>query len=266
MKLYFAGSTKDDFEPIEVSDNKNILLSFFYYKGAMKKYIDNNYSRFDNLLLDSGAFSFYNSGKEICLNKYVESLKESPFKKYFNLDVIGDAEGSFLNYKKMLELNTNPIPVFHADTNLKYLQKYLDSTDFISVGGLVGNKNIERNLDVVFSEIDKGGYDVSVHGLGLTSVPILKKYPFYSVDSTSYVSIIKFARVQQWCGNEFKTFNTLDFFSKKGAKFKDGSTSGYRYFLLHWQQQQYISMINYVNEYRNNKTHVDDYLTQLTLF
>jgi hypothetical protein len=265
MKLYFAVTTKDDFEPVESISQKNILLSFFYYKGAVKEYIDSHKSLYDNILIDSGAFSFFNSGKDILLTDYEIAIKESNFQHYFNLDVIGNAEGSYQNYLRMLENGLNPIPVFHADTPIEYLQKYMERTDFIAVGGLVGNNNIESNLNGIFSEINKINPAVKVHGLGLTKVSIIKNYPFYSVDSSSYCAITKFARASRWTGTGFKSIDTFEYFQRYGIKFKDQSTSGYRYFLIQWQMNQYLQMIDYVNEYRDNKG-LDNYLNQTRLF
>ena len=265
MKLYFAVTTKDDFEPIESLSQKNVLLSYFYYKGQVKKYIDSHQSLYDNILIDSGAFSFYNSGKEILLSDYEKAIKESSFKHYFNLDVIGDAEGSYQNYLKMLDNGLNPIPVFHADTPIQYLREYLDRTDFISVGGLVGNNNIESNLNGIFSEIEKINPNVKVHGLGLTKVDIIKNYPFYSIDSSSYCAITKFARASRWNKTNFKSIDTFEYFQNYGIKFTDGSTSGFRYFLIQWQMNQYLQMIDYVNDYRKRKG-TDNYKQQQSLF
>ena len=266
MILYFAVTTKDDFEPMESLSQKNVLLSFYYYKNQVKDYIDSHASLYDNILIDSGAFSFYNSGKDIQLSDYEKALKESNFKNYFNLDVIGDAEGSYQNYLKMLEHGLNPIPVFHADTPIEYLEKYLDLTDFISVGGLVGNNNIDSNLNGIFNMIEKVNPQTKVHGLGLTKVSIIKSYPFYSVDSSSYCAVTKFARASRWNKTNFKSIDTMEYFQNYGIKFKDGSTSGYRYFLIQWQMNQYIQMINYVNEYRENKGTADHYINQTSLF
>ncbi len=266
MKLFFACCSKDDFEPVESLPEKNVLLSFFYYKGAVKRYIDTHWPLYDNILIDSGAFSFHNSGKHISLDEYEKGLKESNFKNYFNLDVIGDAEGSYQSYLNMLDLDLNPIPVFHADTDINYLRKYLDQTDFISIGNLVGNNNIESNLNNIFNEIEKINPKAKVHGLGLTKPDIIKHYPFYSVDSSSYCAITKFARSARWVKNNFKATNTFEYFENYGIRFNDKSTGGFRFLLHYWQMNQYLQMINYVNEYRANKTQKDNYLLQQTLF
>ena len=44
------------------------------------------------IMLDSGAFSAWNAGKQIDIDKYIEFIRDNNIDVYFNLDVIGDVE------------------------------------------------------------------------------------------------------------------------------------------------------------------------------
>jgi hypothetical protein len=65
--------------------------------------------------------------------------------------------------------------------------------DYIGIGGLVGIPSGPRRawLDRVFTRItDSQGWPlVKTHGFGMTAVPLIFRYPWYSVDSTTWIKI-----------------------------------------------------------------------------
>ena len=151
-----------------------------------------------DLFLDSGAFSAFTQKIEIDINKYIQFIKKH--KKYIdvyaNLDVIGNAEATYRNQKIMEEKGLHPIPVFHATKEpLLWLKKYVDEGySYIAIGGMAGGdisvKQIYPVLDEVFNDIltdSKGIPKVKIHGFGLTSLKLMLRYPWYSVDSTSWI-------------------------------------------------------------------------------
>lgn len=90
------------------------------------------------------------------------------------------------------------MPVYHGPEwkNKKtrnLLDYYVDCFPFIALGGIAGKEiseeNTKRFLDYVFKRTrDK----VMVHGLGTTRLPLLQKYPFFCVDSTSWLAPSKY--------------------------------------------------------------------------
>ena len=148
-----------------------------------------------NLFLDSGAYSALTQGVSIDIQEYIQFVKEHEdvLEIYANLDVIGDAEGTWKNQMIMEEAGLNPLPVFHYGEDIKWLKKYLErGHEYISLGGLVGGSNsaLVSWLDPIWGEhlTDAEGMPlVKVHGFGLTSLRLMLRYPWYSVDSTSWV-------------------------------------------------------------------------------
>jgi len=177
MKQYFAVSTQNQVNAILTGRYKNLLVSFFYWKpgNAMTKAIIENVSLFDNILIDSGAFSAFNSNKEIDFKAYMSLIKEMNFKKYFNLDAIGDAKQSYQNYLIMRDNGLDPIPTFHINTDIDYLFKYLELTDHISIGNMVMGTAVKSNLDKIWNEILTHKPNAKVHGLGLSKL-ITRRY------------------------------------------------------------------------------------------
>ena len=87
----------------------------------------------------------------------------------------------------------DPVPVVHYTTRHEWLKYYIDQGyDFIGLGGLVGSSSqkackdwIDRCFDIVCeppSMLPK----VKLHGFGVTSFELLLRYPWFSVDSTSW--------------------------------------------------------------------------------
>jgi len=127
--------------------------------------------------------------------EYVRFLKKHAkhFDVYANLDVIGNAELTYKNQKWFEKRGFKPCPVWHIDSDVKWLQRYIDEGyDYICIGAMVGVSSVilRQLLDMVWSEIltdNKGIPKIKVHGFGMTSFSLMKRYPWYSVDSTSWV-------------------------------------------------------------------------------
>ena len=149
-----------------------------------------------SLFLDSGAFSAWSKGVEINLKEYIDFIKkhEQYIEVYANLDVLFDPEATLKNQKIMEEAGLNPLPCFHFEESFDYLQYYIDNYDYIALGGMAGGsitvKQILPHLDKCFEMICNTSNRLpkcKIHGFGLTSLKLMLRYPWYSVDSTSWV-------------------------------------------------------------------------------
>jgi hypothetical protein len=119
---------------------------------------------------------------------------------YFNLDVIGDGELSFRNWSFLKRRGLNPIPVYHIGTDEKFLKSYLQEADYIAIGAISNISTVKRleSLDRIWADylIKPDGYPkLKVHGFGLTSIIIMRRYPWFSVDSTSWVQFSRYGIV-----------------------------------------------------------------------
>jgi len=194
-------------------------LRYFGYKDMLGSYhypeqleTITNYAkdgRITRLIIDSGAFSAWNSGEEINIYDYIKFLHQ--FKKergslfnelYFvNLDVIPGQKGERVTYDQVLEaaekglehfeimLNegfTNTIHVFHQGEPISILQRILSyGTDYIGISPSndATTKQRESWLDEAFKYVPK---DVRTHGFAVTSPYLMTHYPWFSVDSISW--------------------------------------------------------------------------------
>lgn len=164
------------------------------------------------IMLDSGAWSAYTQGKEIPIDEYMQFIYDNKdcIDHYVNLDVIGDGRASLNNYRIMKDNGLDPIPVFHAGTSVRFLYKYLEYTDYVAIGAIakMHTKSRISNLDkYVWPKIvDRRGYPIAkFHGFGLTSLKIMSYYPWYSVDSSSWVQYGRYGiiLVPYWRDNKW---------------------------------------------------------------
>lgn len=170
------------------------------------------------LAIDSGAFSFYMKvasrysadGKRLrgfahadhtysekkdfaeYLDAYCEFIRAygDQFEYCVALDVIGSPEKSLAIYRDMTKQGLRVLPVYHFGEPIKYLKAYMDSTDYIGLGGLVktGTKSAssgfrERTWKYLCDA--KGKPLRKVHAFGMTSFEPMIQHPYYSVDSTT---------------------------------------------------------------------------------
>jgi hypothetical protein len=157
------------------------------------------------VFLDSGAFSAFTKGIEVDLPKYcdyilrnldiIECIDGQPLASV--LDAIGDADGTWRNQRAMEDLGVRPLPCYHYGEPVEVLEYYIANYTYITIGGMVpiSTQQLKLWLDRLWDQYltdDAGRPIVKVHGFGLTSLPLMMRYPWYSVDSSTWV---------QWAAN-----------------------------------------------------------------
>jgi len=139
------------------------------------------------------------------LQAYIDFLKSEDGKYlnvYSNLDVISNPKLTMRNQRLLEQEGLNPIPVFHLGSDERYLKRYIDKYEYIAIGGLVPNPTsvLIPSLDRIWREYltDKDGYPkIKVHGFACTSLTLMLRYPWYSVDSTSSQKLAMYGKIIQ---------------------------------------------------------------------
>lgn len=160
--------------------------------------------------LDSGAFSAWTRGTAIDIDEYCEFIRANieRLDVYAALDVIPGklgqiathaereeaAEQSWANYLYMRRAGLDPLPVFHYGEDWRFLDRMLKyGCDYVGIGGLVGVPGQRRRvwLDALFDILTdaEGRAKIKTHGFGMTSIPLIFRYPWYSVDSTTWLRV-----------------------------------------------------------------------------
>lgn len=196
MLLFFAAT--ESHKDVALAGGVKNSLQSFYSLGCGKTIPANK--EFENYLLDSGGFSARKHGLDIDVRDFAKYINDYGVKVAFNLDVKDNNKS--LENQKFLEQNTKAyiIPVFHPTEWMDkkwdgLLDYYIENYPYIACGGIAGREgkakeNTPRLFNYVFSRT-RG--KTRVHGLGVTNESYLKNYPFFSVDSTSWLSPALFA-------------------------------------------------------------------------
>ena len=180
--------------------NINILISF-YSKGLCTKNFEVYDSISNNILIDSGAFTFQKGGTDKnklnnYMNQYLKFVKKERnndlIKGFFEMDIDGIiGYDNVLEYRhKLFDLTDKIIPVWHKSLGLEEYKKMCEDYEYISVS-CVGNRDIkpENYKHFVKYAHNRG---TRIHGLGMTQRKILDKVPFDTVDSSSWQKIVRF--------------------------------------------------------------------------
>jgi hypothetical protein len=140
---------------------------------------------------DSGAHSARTLGIHLDVDQYAAWISQWSrwFTIYANLDVIWSPEATWRNQRRLEDHHgLHPVPVFHTGEPFAALERYLDEGyAYIALGKLLGNP--VSALRPWLSKCFRLAGDRAVfHGFGLTQWPLLREFPFYSVDSSTWTS------------------------------------------------------------------------------
>jgi hypothetical protein len=140
-------------------------------------------------MLDSGAYSAYNSGKEIDFEELCQEAVLPEWTYTVGLDVIGDGVKSLENNLKMKARGLEVIPVFHGGDDWDILLEYKKHFSYIGFGGRPKIKEVRNKwLDQCFARV----WPIKIHAFGCAQKDVLLKWPFYSADTASWHTAVSF--------------------------------------------------------------------------
>lgn len=208
----------------ERAEIENVLISYYYIRGQ-EPYVENDIlpairKRGGLFMTDCGAFSFYNDKLfdwekfdwEAYLKEYTGWLAKN--KEYIfsacNLDidvVVGHAQVVDWNekYFKPLEKDINIIYVAHQEVSgyseLDLVKEYAKKHKYIGVS----EEYVKKVSQIV--QLAKQN-NCAVHGLAWTKPTVLRDFPFFSVDSSSWVNYQKYGATPVWDGRNFSQYDS----------------------------------------------------------
>jgi len=183
-------------------------------------------------IVDSGAFSVWNKGGSINVDEYATKLIE--FLQFFsygaNLDVIPGKKGmpaseitkqitedaasqGWNNYLRICEvLRANGcsdfcrrvMPIYHQGESLDWLKRMVDyGCDYVGVSPSNDYHTNQRMhwLDDVYTYLRRQPEMLKTHGYAVTSPTLMESYPWFSVDSASWIQAGGFGTVMTPFGN-----------------------------------------------------------------
>lgn len=245
-------------------DIKNILISYAFIKSfsVYDKLCDGFEPQ--NLILDSGAFSVWSKGDFVDIDAYgkycqemIQNVSKNTQVYCVNLDVlpgkfgirptqderIKSAEEGWKNMEYLESTyHIKTIPVFHQHEPFEWLDRIKEHTDYFGVSPAndVSMREKLQWLDKVFSII-KANY--RTHGFAVTSSEQLERYPFFSVDSSSWSAGGRFARIPIFVNGRVENMQFKDEESFK--KYWDKLPSEYLQILDDYSDRMRIGILTY---------------------
>lgn len=190
----------------EVVDNIPNILESYHYVGK-QRFVDEMRAAGSKVFVDSGAFSAKSLGIEINIDEYCDYIirnrdiirVEDGVVMASVLDGIGNDLLTYQNQKYMESRGATPLPCFHFGEDNRYLDYYVANYPYITLGGMAHNQAVVMQwLDRVWNNhiLDGAGRPrCKVHAFGVTSVPLMERYPWHSVDSSSWIQAASFGSI-----------------------------------------------------------------------
>ena len=215
MLVYFACSPSKQHIKLLAKENvENVLFSYHFIKkpDELMRLLDGYAPK--HMIIDSGAFSVWSNGGTVDIDAYanfcVAMQKRLPNidLNIVNLDVLPGQwgfvpsqeqidESAEKGWQNMLYLEAKGlkvIHVFHQHEKFEVLDRLVEHSDYIGISPAndVSNKEKLAWMNKVFSKIKN---NVRTHGFAVTSHRQLYNYPYYSADSSSWVTPARYGRI-----------------------------------------------------------------------
>lgn len=163
-----------------------------------------------DLFLDSGAFSAWTQNTQINLDDYIQFCLENldfvtaianldvipgrPYQQRTQEDIDTSAARGWENYQRMLKAGIPKdklVHIFHQGEDMKWLKRMVKEIPYIGLSPANDSVTSQKVmwLDSCMEYVlDTEGFPlVKFHGFAVTSLQLMLRYPWYSVDSTSWV-------------------------------------------------------------------------------
>ena len=195
------------------------LVAFPELKGV--KNIDEKIGFIKDRFLDSWWYSIRIRWLELSVVDYANFINKYP--NYFNVIANMDTSSveETISNQKFLESETKQkiLPVYHRsdikEWNIKLLEKYCEEYDYIALWWVawlwLSPRQKEYYLWKSFQIAMK--HKTKIHWFGITSLNALVRYPFYSVDSTSWLQQEKY--------NQFTIFNNGKWYKYTAREYRE---------------------------------------------
>lgn len=144
------------------------------------------------IFLDSGAFSVMTTGKKIKLSPYIQFIYDNidSIDAYAALDVIGDPWKTEDNLNAMRSSGLDPVAVDHFGSSMDTWRHICHNHGYVAIGGAARSGMTTHRLfsKMRFVEALKINPEIKIHGFGITNPTSIMNLPYYSVDSTSWLT------------------------------------------------------------------------------
>ena len=194
VRYVFAGVDRSprDMRIAAAQGAKHFLMSYYSIKDR-KAWKQHALDLGVKIVLDSGAYSAWTKGAQLCVKEYCAFIKEHAaiLQSYFTLDVIGDPEATAANTAYMRAQGLQPTPVYHVQSDISVLAGIVsEGHSLIGIGGSAKMDKAERMAKL--AEVFAAFPDQNFHLLAGGSADILNAFAWYSADATTWIKARKY--------------------------------------------------------------------------
>ena len=231
LSIFYSGVEQESYLDILYDLGiRNFLMSYEYLKGKghgqLKKYPDMH------LFIDSGAYTYQNDPK---YEQYTEEQWEDQIVKYLDwakrhkdqIFAIADLDLQYLpnvGYEKVYEWRKKYFEPFMLETGIPVCFIYHE--DGLDVWEYMCQRYPYVGLSLAIDKVDGGSaqlrdmfkiaekYNTLTQGMASTNTKLLTQYPFYTVDSTTWLAGLKYGEISVWNQNHMSRVKKQDFETK----------------------------------------------------
>lgn len=178
----------------------NILVAYPYIASdpKMMGLLERAAAAGHRVMLDSGAFTAHNTGKQVSLTQYIRWLKALPFRPscYVTLDVIGNPAASRANLLRMQDAGLRPVPVFTYGETPAELDAMYEASPLVAIGGLIGRTGKLRYMAWAMQQ----AAGRPVHLLGNVTPPVIAIHRPAQADASNWMQVCRFGRLSLYAG------------------------------------------------------------------
>ena len=231
LTIFFSGVEQETYLDILYNLGiRNFLMSYEYLKGKglkqLKKYPDMH------LFIDSGAYTYQSDPK---YEEYTSEQKKKQIleylewaKKYKNqIFAIADLDLQYLSnvgYEKVYEWRKKYFEPFMLETGVPVC--FIWHEDGLDVWEYMCKRYPYVGLSLAIDTVDNGyyilrdmfriaeKYNTLCQGMASTNTKLLVQYPFYTVDSTTWLAGLKYGEISVWTGTKMTRVKKQDFETK----------------------------------------------------
>ena len=201
------------------------LNSFIYIQKQDKEELE-YISSYKDFILDSGIFTYLIGTKkndikwENYVDVYADFVREHNIRQYMEVDVdamIGLKETEKLTTRLNRRVGWNCIPIWHKNRGYDKWIEICKENNYVAFGSFITEALDKSKFGIIARFIEDAEKNGSkVHGLGFTQFDWLKRLHFYSVDSSSWTSGVRFGTISL-----FKNDRIVGTKKPENMRFKD---------------------------------------------
>lgn len=199
---------------MRIDPTLNLLISYWYWRR--EKDMDFLFAQLEkwgvpyHIFLDSGAYTAMTQGAQIEIEDYIKWIyaNKERIDVYAQLDVIRDPVATTQNLQIMEAEGLRPLPVYHSGSETKYYDALVSKYAYLAVGGLVGKRRPDDAMMRFFVNLFRNVNTTRLHAFGITRWPFLLRFPWDTMDSTTWMSTFRFGELM-WFNRKKCRFDKL---------------------------------------------------------